>query len=98
MHIHLFVLLTACGLTFTYDAGEERPMVCYLQPEEGRCNNQPPNVPRWYFDPRYGYCGPFEWGGCAGNANNFPNCTQCMSVCTDHPQPRQICRDALHAD
>uniref|UniRef100_A0A023FSH3 Putative kunitz-like protease inhibitor n=1 Tax=Amblyomma cajennense TaxID=34607 RepID=A0A023FSH3_AMBCJ len=77
--------------------GYKRPKFCYAKAKEGQCGNERPSIERWYFDARYGYCGPFLWGGCGGNNNNFPNCTLCMSTCTDHEDPEGACRNILNA-
>uniref|UniRef100_A0A023FSQ9 Putative kunitz-like protease inhibitor n=1 Tax=Amblyomma cajennense TaxID=34607 RepID=A0A023FSQ9_AMBCJ len=79
-------------LTVVLVQGYEIPEFCLEQPEEGPCGNSPPSIPKWYFEPRRGDCGRFLWGGCAGDNNNFPNCTLCMSTCGGRQDAEEYCR------
>ncbi|CAD6188190.1 unnamed protein product [Caenorhabditis auriculariae] len=36
---------------------------------------------RWFFDSAAGLCRPFEFSGCGGNDNNFPNSQTCQQIC-----------------
>ncbi|KAK8781962.1 hypothetical protein V5799_016696 [Amblyomma americanum] len=85
---------TACMTTCTR---YKPPRYCKAKPDDGQCGGVRPSIERWYFDVRYGYCGPFLWGGCGGNNNNFPNCTACMTTCTTHPDPEGACRYIINS-
>lgn len=52
--------------------------VCRLEPDVGPCDAV---VPRYYYDPASGSCQLFVWGGCEGNANNFPTLEECEQTC-----------------
>ncbi|KAK8766003.1 hypothetical protein V5799_007218 [Amblyomma americanum] len=73
------------------------PHYCKHQPKEGQCGHERPTRERWYFDERYGYCGPFLWGGCSEDMNNFPNCTSCMTTCSTHLDPEGACRNIINS-
>uniref|UniRef100_G3MSV2 BPTI/Kunitz inhibitor domain-containing protein n=1 Tax=Amblyomma maculatum TaxID=34609 RepID=G3MSV2_AMBMU len=62
--------------------GLPNPEICNLDGAEGRCPGREPPYEGWYFDSRYGFCGPFKWDVCGGNRNHFENCTSCMQFCT----------------
>ncbi len=51
---------------------------CYLPPEKGPCNAA---IERFYFDPPTNTCKTFIYGGCGGNANNYPNLVSCLNAC-----------------
>ncbi|XP_065557373.1 uncharacterized protein LOC136025352 isoform X2 [Artemia franciscana] len=55
--------------------------VCFLPPETGPCNKI---VTRYYFDPAFGKCLPFNYGGCGGNINNFKSPKFCHWFCNDY--------------
>ncbi|KAA0714701.1 Amyloid-like protein 2 [Triplophysa tibetana] len=55
-----------------------RPTVCSLEAETGRCRA---SMPRWFFNMQKGKCERFIYGGCAGNRNNFETEEYCMAVC-----------------
>ncbi|CAF1269078.1 unnamed protein product, partial [Didymodactylos carnosus] len=44
----------------------------------GTCSN---STKRWYYDDSVGYCVEFDYSGCGGNGNNFPDRTLCIGVC-----------------
>src|SRR6266542_2743954 len=35
----------------------------------------------WWHNPATGICEPFVYGGCEGNANNFPTLNACQTAC-----------------
>lgn len=49
---------------------------CFLAPQAGPCGDR---VTRYYHD--HGHCRPFQYGGCAGNANNFFSLAECHRQC-----------------
>jgi hypothetical protein len=38
-------------------------------------------IVRYGLDPNTGFCEPFNWGGCGGNANNFLTLAECEAAC-----------------
>uniref|UniRef100_G3MN20 BPTI/Kunitz inhibitor domain-containing protein n=1 Tax=Amblyomma maculatum TaxID=34609 RepID=G3MN20_AMBMU len=87
-----FVLFCVIGL---FVHAWERPKECYEEPDDGGC--QRPEIERWYYDPRYGYCGLFLWCGSGANTNNYGNCASCMTECTNHPEPERACKEIIGA-
>lgn len=57
-----------------------RPCTCTMPADPGPCDAV---IPRWYFDFQQGQCLQFIWGGCSGNANNFPTAEACKATCLD---------------
>ncbi|XP_077524066.1 PI-actitoxin-Aeq3a-like [Amblyomma americanum] len=84
-------------LTVVLVQGYKRPKYCEAESNDGQCGGEQPSIERWYYDVSYGYCGPFLWGGCGGNNNNFPNCTACMTTCSNHPNPEDACRYIINS-
>ncbi len=58
----------------TVDAGS----VCGLPFEVGECDAA---IPVWAFSPELGGCFIHIYGGCGGNANNFPTRADCEAAC-----------------
>ncbi|KAI9559251.1 hypothetical protein GHT06_016040 [Daphnia sinensis] len=56
---------------------------CNLKMDRGKCRD---SLAAWYFDAATGQCKPFTYGGCGGNANNFPTQKKCESKCTPPKQ------------
>ncbi len=52
--------------------------ICKLPEVVGPCDAA---FPAWWHDPSTGVCEPFVYGGCQGNANNFPTLEACQSAC-----------------
>uniref|UniRef100_A0A8C2RCG4 WAP four-disulfide core domain 8 n=1 Tax=Capra hircus TaxID=9925 RepID=A0A8C2RCG4_CAPHI len=52
---------------------------CLLPLDQGQCKN---TVKQWYFNIKQRICKPFFYGGCLGNANNFPKKEDCMKACS----------------
>ena len=53
--------------------------VCLLPPVSGDCQGA---FLRYYYEPCTAQCLTFYYGGCGGNANNFPNLEECESTCS----------------
>ena len=53
---------------------------CSLPPDSGPCDER---VVRYYHDHNTNSCLMFEYGGCAGNNNNFISQQHCETVCRD---------------
>ena len=53
---------------------------CQLPVSIGNCRAI---IPKWFFNRQTGRCEFFHYGGCGGNANNFPTLESCRSRC--HP-------------
>lgn len=49
---------------------------CFLPPQAGPCGDR---ITRYYHDK--GHCRPFQYGGCAGNGNNFFSLAECQRLC-----------------
>jgi len=62
--------LAACGGTAD----------CLAPPDAGPCDGR---STRYYWDPVQEVCETFEYGGCAGNTNNFLSLDQCNDNCQD---------------
>ncbi len=52
--------------------------LCKLPKVVGPCEAA---IAAWWHDPSTGVCEPFIYGGCQGNANNFPSLDACQSAC-----------------
>lgn len=52
--------------------------VCSLRADRGPCSV---TVPRYVYSPASQACSSFEYGGCAGNLNNFATKEHCESFC-----------------
>uniref|UniRef100_A0A034WTW0 Kunitz domain-containing protein 1 n=1 Tax=Rhipicephalus microplus TaxID=6941 RepID=A0A034WTW0_RHIMP len=52
--------------------------VCELPKEVGPCRG---HIPRYYYNTTTDTCEKFIYGGCQGNANNFPTLTKCEIKC-----------------
>ncbi|XFG06647.1 hypothetical protein AB1E19_010271 [Capra hircus] len=72
---HLKCCSFACGKK-CMDPYEEP---CLLPLDQGQCKN---TVKQWYFNIKQRICKPFFYGGCLGNANNFPKKEDCMKACS----------------
>ncbi len=65
----------------TFEACQQscgEPPVCPLPLDPGDCTEA---IPRFGFDTSLGKCVEFTYGGCGGNANNFPSIEACGRVC-----------------
>ena len=69
--------------------------VCQLPPSPGPCTTL--SIPRWYYHPPDRQCKQFTFGGCQGNANNFPSLGECQAACSLCSQPPDAgpCRGQL---
>jgi hypothetical protein len=59
-------------------AGAGMVDLCDLPPEVGPCDG---SIARHYYDPATAKCQGFVYGGCQGNANNFPSQAACETAC-----------------
>nr|XP_023020990.1 trypsin inhibitor-like [Leptinotarsa decemlineata] len=53
--------------------------ICSLPIDVGPCKA---HQPRWAYDSAVGTCVQFIYGGCKGNANNFPTQEACLARCS----------------
>ena len=51
---------------------------CNAPPHGGNCDGY---FQVWFHDPSTGLCRPFMYGGCGGNANNYPSFEACQMAC-----------------
>ncbi|XP_040208265.1 papilin-like isoform X1 [Rana temporaria] len=51
---------------------------CYLPPVKGPCRA---HIERYYYNKETHTCQTFSYGGCQGNANNFPTKKDCENAC-----------------
>ena len=58
---------------------QEAASFCLSAPSSGRCRGR---ELRYYWDPARSACAQFEYGGCAGNRNNFLSEQQCRQTCS----------------
>ncbi|XP_033735426.1 papilin-like isoform X3 [Pecten maximus] len=58
--------------------------ICDLENERGGCSNY---EVRWYFNREDQRCMRFWYGGCDGNANNFPDEAECQNICVERRRP-----------
>ncbi|XP_039198314.1 kunitz-type serine protease inhibitor bitisilin-3-like [Crotalus tigris] len=58
--------------------------LCQLPVEEGPCDLK---LPRWFYNPKTQRCQKFDFGGCAGNANNFKKRRWCRLRCRKRGSP-----------
>ncbi|ELU04243.1 hypothetical protein CAPTEDRAFT_219882 [Capitella teleta] len=56
----------------------EKGQVCAEPKERGTCSEY---SIKWFFDPAYGDCSRFWYGGCAGNGNMFDSKDDCRGQC-----------------
>nr|BAO65570.1 G037_VD_Conkunitzin_precursor_conopeptide [Conus geographus] len=71
------LIVTICMLAL--EAGALRdPPLCNLLPDMGPCLA---HMERFYFDRFSKECKVFIYGGCPGNANNFPTAKECYKRC-----------------
>ncbi|XP_077561734.1 papilin-like isoform X10 [Haemaphysalis longicornis] len=52
---------------------------CRLPVDSSRCSNT--TVERYYFNSQTGLCETFDYGGCEGNGNSFPDLDLCKKRC-----------------
>ena len=52
--------------------------MCYLPKAEGICTGK---AAMWHYEPKYKQCHQFQYGGCLGNANRFPERAACERTC-----------------
>jgi hypothetical protein len=61
---------------------------CMLPKEAGPCEAA---FPAWWHNPKTGVCEPFTYGGCGGNANNFPSLEACQMACSGGQPDMDAC-------
>nr|A8Y7N7.1 RecName: Full=Kunitz-type serine protease inhibitor C4; AltName: Full=BPTI-4; AltName: Full=Trypsin inhibitor 4; AltName: Full=Trypsin inhibitor C4; Flags: Precursor [Daboia siamensis]CAL69605.1 trypsin inhibitor-4 precursor [Daboia siamensis] len=59
-------------------SGHDRPKFCYLPADPGECMAY---IRSFYYDSESKKCKEFIYGGCHGNANNFPTRDKCRQTC-----------------
>uniref|UniRef100_A0A224Y4Y5 Pancreatic trypsin inhibitor n=1 Tax=Rhipicephalus zambeziensis TaxID=60191 RepID=A0A224Y4Y5_9ACAR len=75
------------------NAGKKGPHACPPQPLIGGCQ---PGTHRWYFDPEYKHCRPFQSGECSRGRNHFVNEYKCREVCAPGVvRPPQRCQQPI---
>ncbi|XP_015591412.1 kappaPI-actitoxin-Avd3c [Cephus cinctus] len=77
----LLLIFCVCALSHALPARRENEVardLCKLPMAKGHCRAL---MHRWMYDPAVKTCVPFEYGGCAGNDNNFMSKKDCMEVC-----------------
>ncbi|KAJ6655537.1 hypothetical protein lerEdw1_005008 [Lerista edwardsae] len=60
--------------------------VCRLPPDGGLCFIL---QERWFYNMDSRQCEPFNYGGCAGNENNFKSREQCETACAHYGELQQ---------
>ncbi|KAH6926582.1 hypothetical protein HPB50_019823 [Hyalomma asiaticum] len=66
--------------------------VCLLPKVKGPCRGY---FPRYYYNSTTNMCEEFVYGGCQGNANNFPTQQQCESKCANLSLTDELIRSKL---
>ncbi len=61
--------------------------ICNEPARFGSCNIQ---TVRWFYDRKTKYCKTFNFSGCDGNKNNFPNRQVCVNFC-EKTMKKEIC-------
>ena len=84
----------ANGITVITSGACEAVDVCNLPPDPGPCEAL---IPAWYYDGATSDCLEFTYGGCEGNANNYPTYEVCMQSCGDLSYPGP-CTDVTGVD
>ncbi|CAL1526343.1 unnamed protein product [Lymnaea stagnalis] len=59
-------------------SAQQSPDYCSLAPVSGMCEAY---IPSFYYNPTYGSCMKFIYGGCGGNQNRFSTAVECETVC-----------------
>uniref|UniRef100_A0A8C7B5W1 BPTI/Kunitz inhibitor domain-containing protein n=1 Tax=Neovison vison TaxID=452646 RepID=A0A8C7B5W1_NEOVI len=54
--------------------------ICSLPMSIGLCLA---SIPRWWYNKEFKTCTSFNYGGCAGNNNNFQSEAVCRAVCSE---------------
>nr|XP_054928942.1 actinia tenebrosa protease inhibitors-like [Dermacentor andersoni] len=65
---------------------------CYLPMKAGPCYGY---FPRYYYNTTTNSCEQFIYGGCQGNANNFPTLEKCESVCSNSSYVLELTKSRL---
>jgi len=68
----------ACDVLTTDPVIDDRADACQREPDAGPCKAI---KPRFFFDPESRTCLKFQYGGCAGNGNNFLTEDECRDKC-----------------
>ncbi|VDI57985.1 tissue factor pathway inhibitor [Mytilus galloprovincialis] len=61
-----------------FPALPEGTTMCQLPSDKGPCRAV---IQRYFYNQRSSQCETFEYGGCAGNANNFESLSSCRRTC-----------------
>jgi len=68
------------------DTQDPHPDPCTLEKDMGPCRAV---LMKWYFSAEDGTCKEFQYGGCAGNENNFVSEAKCQERCITNRQPME---------
>lgn len=69
------VVSTVHELTFMFFTFTD---VCNVPSITGPCRG---NFQKWYYNPSFGGCREFVYGGCGGNGNRFSSLEECERIC-----------------
>ncbi|CAG2205628.1 TFPI [Mytilus edulis] len=69
---------TICNTKPINECIGEGTTMCQLPSDKGPCRAV---IQRYFYNQRSSQCETFEYGGCAGNANNFESLSSCQRTC-----------------
>ncbi|GFU22640.1 hypothetical protein NPIL_54511 [Nephila pilipes] len=65
-------------MLFEYISVVGKKPVCQIIPTRGPCKQY---EMKYAYDPKYGNCRIFLYGGCSPSANTFPTLRKCIEMC-----------------
>uniref|UniRef100_A0A131YN68 Pancreatic trypsin inhibitor n=1 Tax=Rhipicephalus appendiculatus TaxID=34631 RepID=A0A131YN68_RHIAP len=74
--------------TTKLDNSKKASRQCEKRPDPGLCRAYQPT---WYHDRKHKACKMFIYGGCGGNANQFPSEHKCQQACLPKERQQPIC-------